>query len=1120
MSKRVVWPYAFTLRVCELVEAYRSGATHRLETLEPLRPQAEGAQFGIPTALRWLTLPELGIPRRPFQVYRRLRGRIPSAYVRELFAATIAATGPTLDLAFPAGSGGLVYLAGVTLAPAGGEEMSVTAYDLYGRDLPGQQYTTASPATTLLTGPGMAGLRVTGIGTVGPVLGVKQDDYANLPDWQLTQVVGLPTLAGELAPHYASQEHQGYVTPTLSGYQAAELRLLIAEILRGMPAPTNDPQFPLAAWPASAPVGYLDTLRSPGNLLAAIGNCLAASIDTDPARMQSLYAEPVSLEGIKQANMPGASADPSRPSAAEIPVVSVTMLGVSTDSDAATALGYGTVDFPGLGARSEVAAEPATAFEERFLTFDPLVYDFMVSAPYALPLLGVELNLAALSQMAPPVKPPAGLAAKFSQMHAVLSRDSTAQVAVELSWQPAAEPQGCALLASRQPFSSTVLNAPRQPAVGGYDPYVGLPPASPDPGLPADEQLPNFKDAAGQLPLDGTATTRYLAAAIDVFGRFSAWSEADVSLSAAPIAQPGLRDLSFVLGDLPDSGMSVSSELVIEVMWDWTDRSPGAIRITGEFVASSASLGPAYLSGLAMSNAGAVGAPLLLVWDYGGANPATVAPDSVLPTIDSGHTGTVELITDASGASAGEVMQYRVTLQGVTLDFSAERELALAVYVTATESIRAGEWSNPQMPGAPGFTGQIVRALNPFPPALEFTPPAIDWTALPDAYNRARGILEWTSDPSAAGYMVWESTEGALLQLLSPGSPNPDPTASLVARGAALKALVAGEYEGSLQSFSRLNTDPIVGSRTEIELPGDASALYAYMVSAVSPQGVEAPRAPQIAVFGVPRRMVPGQPRLILRELPIGSSGIQVIGLPVETGVTPAGYRVLRVRSQALAGEAGLMGPAKIAESDPGWTPYTDVPLHGGTTSSGQSVIDTAATASWYPYYYRIVAVGPDDPANGEHSGDSPPSAVQFAYCLPPEAPALAAGSPAFGSGAALLVASIDLPIPPSPLASSLVELLHAEPDPAHAGRTRQRTVIARAPESIAEGALQLPSHFHLPPWGPPHPPSVGPALARSAVNPDGSWSLYVLVPYGATDASTYTVRLTDPLKRQSTTTF
>ena len=1015
----------------------------------------------------------------------------------------------------------------------------MTAYDLYGRALPEQNWSTSTAGTHLLVGPGMAGLRASGSGTVGPVMGVNQDDYANLPDWQLTQVVGLPTQQGQFAPHYDSAAPQGYVIPNTPGFKAAELRLTIAELLRGQPQPSPDAQFPLPAWPALSPIGYLQNLCGPDNLLALIGECLTVSVDADIARMQSLFTRPVTLDGIKQANLPGAEADPSRPSTAQLPVVSITMLGVSTDSDAATGLGYGTIDFPGLGGQGKpaeapvagrtqpVAGQPPPAehvevFNSAAAAVGAIVTDFMVSAPYVLPF-GIDLTLAALSQTALAVQTADGFSAGLAQQHAVIARDDTAQVAVELSWDIPTVPQAYALLASRQPLTSVVLNAPRPAAVGGYDPFVGLPPASPDPNLPAEEQLPNFKDAAGQLPVDGTSTTSYLAAGIDVFGLWSAWTEASATLNAAPITQPGMRDASLVLGALPATGTTVPAALVAEVMWDWTDRSPGAVRITGEFVAPGTPLGPAFLTGLTLGNDLPAGPPLMLTWDYGASDPATVAPGAVLPTITSGHTGTVELISDVSGVSDNQTMQYRITIQGVALDFGSASELDLAVYVTATEHLRPGEWSDATLPALPGYTGRIARAHDPFPPPVTFTPPSISWTALPDAYNRARGMLEWTSDPAAAGYMVWESTEGALLSLLSPGAPDPDPAASLVDRGATLKSLVSANYERSLSSFSRLNTDPIAGSRTEIELPGNAAILYAYMVSAVSASGVEAARPPQIAVFGVPRRIVPNQPQLRLRAS-TGPSGIEVIGLAAKAGEAPAGYRVLRVRNSALAADAGLMGPAKILETDPGWSPYTDEPLRGGTAASGQSILDTAAAPSWYPYHYRVIAIGADDPANGRYRGESLPSAVQSAYCLPPDPPAIVPEPLAQANGAALLVASLNLPIPASPLGPALVELLRAEPDPANPGRTIQTTVLSSAPEAITEGTLRLPLLLPSPPVRPPFPPhpvNRGPALARSTpATADGSWTLYVLVPYDGTDAGTYSVRVTDPLQRRTTTTF
>ena len=1111
MSRLTVWPYAFTLYTMRLIEAYRRGYSSA-----KVAGHTGLTKMGIPVSLRWMTLPELGFPRRPFNVYRRARRDIPADMVRTLLASPLSING-SVDLPFPTSTVGLMYFVEFDIAPAQNQVLDVTAYDLYGNVIPGLEYDSFYASSQLFAAPGIAGIRVSGTGTLNQILGVSQEDYANLSDWQLIQVVGLPAKKGELGSAYDDTIAQGYEIALTDGLTAAKERMEVTELFRGLPQDTGDASFPLPPWPPSNIPAYLNNLRLSSNLFPMIARCLMNSVDNSPAQMQSLYTETVNLDGIKQANLPGATPDPSQPSTATVPVVRVSMLAVTTDSDAATALGYGTVDVPAFDSEqaNRTTNDTGAFLAARAEVSLNAVYDYMVTAPYVL-TFGLSLELAALSQTALPVEEVSDFDAEMLQMHAVLNRDTTAQVNVELTWQAPSHPQANALLASRQPFQSVVLNTSRGSVVKGYDPYVGLPPASADPDTPPEDLSPNLQDAAGQLPVDGSAITRYLAAGIDVFGQWSGWTEADVTLVAAPIAKPGLRNVAFNAGTLPTSGKVVPYDLTIEILWDWTDRSPGVIRITGKFVAPGSNLGPAYLSGLSLANNGLFGPPLLLTWNYGANDPSTVPPNAVLPAIDSNHTGTVELLSDVSGVTGNQVMQYRVTLNGFMLDYTGADEVDLAMYATAIESIRPGEWSDANDP-VQGYIGRIVKAHNPLPPVVSFTPPSINWTALPDAYNKARGILEWTADPSAAGYMVWESTESALLQLLSPGSPDPDLNALLVTRGATLKSLVSASYDKSLQSFSRLNTDPISGSRTEIELPGNASVLYAYMVSAVSSQGVEAPRSSQIAVFGVPRRMVPGQPRLRVRDLPVGTNGIQVIALAVETGVVPAGFRVYRVRNGALAGDTGSMGPPKIFESDPGWQPYTEAPLRGGTTATGQSIVDSAAMASWYPYYYRVVALGPDDPANGEYRGNSIPSQVQSGYCLPPNPPLIESLSFQTAFGAALAQYTIDLPIPPSPLAPSLVELLEAGPDPAHPGRVLQSVVLTSAPDKLEVSSLALP-HFALPKPFPP--PYRGPAFARSNPDAQGQWTLYALVPYASSQINTYSVRLTDPLGRQSSATF
>jgi hypothetical protein len=301
----------------------------------------------------------------------------------------------------------------------------------------------------------------------------------------------------------------------------------------------------------------------------------------------------------------------------------------------------------------------------------------------------------------------------------------------------------------------------------------------------------------------------------------------------------------------------------------------------------------------------------------------------------------------------------------------------------------------------------------------------------------------------------------------------------------------------------------------------------------VSSQAVEAPRAPQVAIFGVPIRKTPGQPRLRLRVAQTRANGpcIEVIALYVQSGEVPAGYRVYRVRDSALATDAGLMGPPRIEANDPGWQPYSEPGLPSLTeptarpasTALGQCVVDLAAVPSWYPYYYRIDAIGPQDVANGVYSGWSLPSQVQQGYNLPPNAPMISPASPVVktGEGAELISLTTDLPIPASPLGPSLVELLRATPDPQNAGRMIQTTLFSVAPDSIAESTLALPPPPWLTPLGPRgRPRAVRPALARTAPDASGRWSLSALVPAAADQVGTYSLRLTDPLGRRNSTVF
>lgn len=1147
---RYVWPYVFTLRVAGLVEATRQQRAAAVR--DKYFPQTPGA--AIPVALRWCTTPDLGFPREPFQVFRRQRHTAAEHDVlKPVIAQPVAVAGQQDLNVFAAGDAAYVVTASVTVSSG---SLTLQALDALQRPIPGQAVTVSGNGQIELRCPGICSVRATGTGTVGPVSVIAETAYANLPDWQKIQTVGLPLANQELGASYNTTP-QGFEPPVMDGVQAAEVRTAITAQLQVDPPGTGIPDFPLPPWPVPDPAAYVAALRDAKSLVPMIGRCLKTSVDADPTRMQADYAENVTLAGVKQANLPGAQADPAKPTKAHLPIPGVAMMAVSTDSYAAVSLGYGTVDIPPLELaaghpamviapvpvqpltvalpRTPAAGHPAAVpVHPPIDAFSP--HDYMVTAPFTVPWFTV--TLAALSTGQPPVEGPAGLTAAVKHVYAPVQRNTAAPAAVRVSWQPSAIPQGYGLLASRAPHQSEVLNAPRPAAVKGCDPFVGIAPTKPDPHIPPDQQTPSFSDTACTVPLKGPAVQeRYLVAGLDVFGLWSAWSLTSASLSPAPITKPGVRSVDFLMDTAAAIGHSVPATLRIEFAWDWQDRAPGQVRFTGQFVPPKSVLGPAFLGGLAMKNGGPVGAPAILTFNYASqAEADSIAPLAVIPTIDGGHTtdGPVRILTPPPYPNSRQV-QYRVDIKDVTLDFSSVEELDFALYVTATEEIRPGEWSDPaevMSPGTPHdpvtmYIGKVVRVHDPIPPTVTFTPPAISWTALPDATGTARGILEWTADPKAAGYYVWEATESALRHVLAPETPDPPPNTPLVNRGASLKAMIQANQEQSLQGFARLNKAPIPGTRTEIHIPAAASTLYVYRISAISAGNVEASRSNEVAIFGVPRRNVPGVPRLLLRPAPSPQIGIQVIVLPVESGAKPAGYRIFRVRRAGLSLDGSTMGPAKIDETHPGWKDYAATTLNGNPLN-GKAVVDTAATPSWYPYYYRAKAIGAQDLANGLYSGESGFSNAQAGYSLPADPPLIQSFKLDTNVNAALVTLTTDLPAAAvSPVGPALVEVLQLIPDPSRPGKMTTKQILSSPPDKIAVGTLSLPAPPPPPPKKLPLPiqqpkpvPPPAPALRRSAPDLNGHWTLYALLPYTEAQQNRFLVRLTDPLSRRAAESF
>ena len=1065
----------FALFSCALPEALRDETAQKIvaELLprfmqEPPRPQSISA----PVVLRWATAPLFGFPRQPFNVYRRFR-----RYVFEKLNAKITGTTGAVMLAEWGQIG--MYEVRFQGRPDRGQSLIVEAIDSRGEVIPGQRLVFTSTQMGLLRASGIVALRLRGRGTVSDVLGIPMQWLVNQPGWNLIEVVGLPLTKSEIAPTAYQPDPQGFVAPSVDGITAAKIRLLLAAALHRSPPAPGDSTIPTPAWKAPDINLYLDYLRqtSPGTV-EMIRKCLENTSDDSLTDRQVDYLYEISVEGIRQADLPGVA--PGRdPTEMKIPVVGITMLAVTGDSYAATALGYGTIDFPPFMQMESLA---------EFLLppgMELIPFDYMVTAEFEFPFR-MKREYAALAMPRSLPEIPTSLTASSHQQNRAPSRDAAITESVKLTWNLSLFPQGYAIAESESPGKVKILNSARFKD-NGFEPFIPLRLPTSEGVLQPDART-TFIDPVSIVPISGTKRTRYLVAGLDVFGRWSDWQLTNYSISAPPVQKPGLHSVRILIDGSP-SGRIQPCKLEIEFSWNWSDRSPDRIEFTGNFFTGTTP--PMFTSGFALDAIGSV-EPTIVVRFSTDADTAE-QPFFAAPSPGSVVSGT---LTELNNPPDPDLRRYRIILDRFNCDFTGKNEVQFAVYAAAAESLRP-------VPLSGRVGAAIAKLADPIPPAIPSLPIDLRWTALPDATGRARGLLRWDGVPGAVGYVLYEATESALRHMINPSRAASIAGATLRDRAGELRTMItesSSSQARSMLAFSRLNTDLISRTEIELDLPAASSTLYVYRIAAVNTAKVESDRSSQVAIFAVPKRNVPGQPRLLLRVVNEGSpTGIRVISAP-GAGAAVQGYRVFRVRSVALLSDVGTKGPAKILPNDPRWQ-ATTLPALKGTGESARAILDTV-TPSWYPYYYQLVAIGFENTNAGEYAGESIPSAVQSAV-LPPTVPPLltAIGGVATNVNSRLVTFQTDLPVKETPLGSASIEIAQIQIVGERPARSALLSVDAHDVRQAA--ALNLSST----------PMTSATITRRAAIATTGIAEYTALLPL-ATVAATLSLTVRDPLGR------
>ncbi|MEZ6062523.1 MAG: hypothetical protein R3C19_19445 [Planctomycetaceae bacterium] len=378
---RHVWPQAMQLFSRGLTDADPSAVRTALAEVSRHNSKApKFGQHGLPVALRWCSLPALGFPRQPFQVFRR-SGRVPLKSI---------ATDRHIS-----GEGSIewgrinMFHVELKAQPDAGSSLTIHALDRSGRAIPGQTIAVAAPSKCRFRVAGVAALSVAGEGQISGIFGANANEVANLNDWELIEVVGLPFRKDEIAPPAYAPHPQGFPPASTEGVDAAATRLQLATMLHQPLPPTGIAAIPTPDWPPPDVSAWLKFVRDPpDSVLKMIAKCLANTNDADPNNLQVAFLYSQKGPGIRQVDIPEAVAG-ADPTEFEIPVVGVTMLSVGSESYSATGLGYGTIDFPPHSDfQFPVATEPAMSFSTDF--------DYMVTNTFML-ADGIKVEVAALA---------------------------------------------------------------------------------------------------------------------------------------------------------------------------------------------------------------------------------------------------------------------------------------------------------------------------------------------------------------------------------------------------------------------------------------------------------------------------------------------------------------------------------------------------------------------------------------------------------------------------------------------------------------------------------------------------------------------------------------------------
>jgi hypothetical protein len=949
------------------------------------------------------------------------------------------------------------------------------------------------------------------------IKGVTSEEFANLADWQLVEVVGLPiTLPTPGLP--SGQEDwdklpydtgkQGLVDaqgkPTQSPRDAALRRLDVGAPKLGWYA-TTDLGGPVAAWaPPKSPAQFVDD-----DLAVVIVAELRAMLYWMHVKpMHAHEAIPLchlTYKAAREMSDSDGITPQTGPPSAHFSPLAVTLLAAASDPFSALGLGFGAAYGVPLTMGNDwmvtLDASIQPGADARLACGNPF---FQAPTPQS-----IDVSLGAFviapPMLSQPLAAPAQLVVERRHVNRPTAVDLPWSESVDVRWQwplpgfglPRAD--GCAVLrrGAQEPTARPLLQERRS---GGWMPLVST---TVDEG--AGKRREQLTDTIGH-PLLGSTANTYSVAGQDLFGRWSPWtSTAPHQTLPDPVQRPQIVDAS--LSAVDDGSGLAAGTLVVDVTWDWADRTLQQLELQARVFAPPAP--PAKLPENLSQPGGVlkeVGVPV---------SPAAVLVFSGAAAFGQ-PAGCTAAYLDVNGEAFSQtppdppeppVRRYRITIPGFTLAFGAGKTAAVAVWARAIEHVRPALTS--------GWTRQVnVETRRPFKPTLTFAAPdQVQWASLPDVDGVSRATISWP-DPSIDDddrFLIYEANETRLRSLLN-GSTDPQTNPQTYAqRLADLRSL---DLQAVRHAFTRVHDKPVAGTSLEVTLPRGSALIHCFVVVRLGENNVASDwpsDAKDMIPVAVPRRAVPVEPRLELASDPASSAARCEVGVRPQVAVERV--ELYRTRRERNAASLDRMGPPVSVvtspedKSDPpGWTlAYEALKDEQKGNLIAATHLDPL-TPSWDTWWYRAAAWSKASAADGVVSARSAASVPRQILLPPPGPPQLSElqlDAPGSTPKLMLVSWSIEAPVAPTSIGPHRLSV----------------SVRSHPPSGPAETLVDVTAPLHSLPFVGVGEQLPGPDSrvfrAATGIDKPERWCLWSERPVPEA-VTRITVRVIDPLGRVS----